>query len=169
MVDTRRRTILGSVGGAIAFWVSGMAVGALVENVHFLQTPSLAGALLLTLLPILGPALFFRVSLGRTRTTGRVAAASIAMLLAVWASGPWISLARGILRGGVSALHPSPGVLELVALFPMSSIVISTYEGTLGALAVVTLLAAGVCLAAGIVAARDRWKGPVGTAPDRRP
>ncbi|MGH7151638.1 MAG: hypothetical protein ACREIU_13110 [Planctomycetota bacterium] len=149
MVGRWLRTTLWSLAGASAFWASGMAVSGLWEDASILP---------LTVLPLVGPALCFPRALGADRTTGRIAASSIAMLLAIWVSGPWFFVARAALSQGLSSLRPLPSLVQLAAFFPETSLAAATYHGMLFALALATLLPAGICLAAGITAVQDRRK-----------
>src|SRR5262245_61896371 len=99
MAGGRSRVIVWALAGAISFWASGMAVSALWES---------APLLFLTLSSLAGPSICFPLSLGRHRTSGRIAAASVLLLVALWAIGPWISLAQGLLTQGPASIPPSP-------------------------------------------------------------
>lgn len=149
------RVILWSLAGAISFWASGIAVSALWED---------APLLVLTLLPLAGPSICFPLSLGRHRTNGRIAMASILLVVALWATGPWISLAQEFLAQGRASIPPSPPLLDFLFRFPLASLAIATYSGTLLAMLIAALLSAGICLAAGVAAVRNRGGTPARTA-----
>jgi hypothetical protein len=143
----RSRVIVWALAGAISFWVSGLTVSALWED---------APLLFPTLLSLVGPSVCFQLAIGGSRSPGRIAASSLAGLIAVCALGPWIFLAQGILSQGLSSIQPWPTSLDLVIRFPLASFAIATYSGILLALVIATLLALGICSAAGIVAVRNR-------------
>ena len=73
-----------------------------------------------------------------------LAARSLVFLLGLWLSGPLcMMLVASIIRGGVSSIDPNALIL-LTICFPVTTPMMATYDGSLAALAIITICLAGV-------------------------
>ena len=133
-----KSSLLSVVLGAGLFWIPDIAL-------HAVAATGLAAGhvLVLTgLLPITCGLGFAYRCRAQMKVAMRLTVAGL-MVLGVWLFGPLAMTAGATFSGGgfsQSEAPVLPGLLGMTAMFPLTTFMMSAYDGTLGALVVVTIL-----------------------------